>query len=98
MKNILIAAATAALLSTQSTIVQAGSCETVLCMAGMLQGKGTVENCDGPVGDFFSIVVKKDGHFSPDRTEAARREFVNQCPTPGNWGDQIADAYGTVRK
>ncbi|MDA7024854.1 hypothetical protein [Pseudomonas fragi] len=29
-------------------------CETVLCMAGMLQGQGTVDGCDGPVKDFFT--------------------------------------------
>ncbi|MCK9709889.1 TrbM/KikA/MpfK family conjugal transfer protein [Pseudomonas syringae] len=98
MKKILIAVTVTALLSMQSMIAQAGPCETVLCMAGMLQGKGTVENCDGPVGDFFSIVVKKNGSFKPDATQAARREFVNQCPSAGDWGDKVADAYGTVRK
>ena len=73
-------------------------CETVLCMAGMLQGKGIVKGCDGPVSDFFSIIQKKNGKFKASRTADARRKFVNQCPTPGGWGDKITDKYGTVRK
>nr|BCU00372.1 hypothetical protein [uncultured bacterium] len=72
-------------------------CETVLCMAGMLQGKGVVTGCDGPVSDFFDIVKKKHGSFKPDATQDARREFVNQCPTPGGWGDKIADKYGRIQ-
>ncbi|MBD8829019.1 TrbM/KikA/MpfK family conjugal transfer protein [Pseudomonas sp. CFBP 13602] len=72
-------------------------CETVLCMAGMLQGKGVVTGCDGPVADFFDIVKKKHGSFRPDATQNARRQFVNQCPTPGGWGDKIADKYGRIR-
>lgn len=72
-------------------------CETVLCMAGMLQGEGVVTGCDGPVADFFNIVKKKKGKFRPGATQDARRDFVNQCPTPGNWGDKIADKYGRLR-
>ncbi|MQT57765.1 conjugal transfer protein [Pseudomonas sp. FSL R10-0399] len=72
-------------------------CETVLCMAGMLQGQGTVDGCDGPVNDFFSIVKKKHGKFKPDATQDARRQFVNQCESDNGWGDKIADKYGKFR-
>lgn len=72
-------------------------CETLLCMAGKLQGKGVVDGCDGPVADFFDIVKKKHGKFRPDETQDARREFVNECPTPGNWGDKVADKYGRIQ-
>ncbi|MGP5477582.1 TrbM/KikA/MpfK family conjugal transfer protein [Pseudomonas helleri] len=86
-----------AFLSAQATPALAKDpCKTVLCMAGMLQGKGTVSGCSGPVSDFFNIVKKKKGKFKPDATQDARREFVNQCPAAGNWGNKIADKYGRI--
>jgi hypothetical protein len=98
MKLTIYAPLIAIALVTQATSAFAKDpCETVLCMAGMLQGKGVVDGCEGPVADFFSIVVKHHGDFKPDATQDARREFVNDCPTPGNWGDQIADKYGKLR-
>ncbi|PHX40069.1 hypothetical protein AO263_32310 [Pseudomonas sp. NZIPFR-PS5] len=72
-------------------------CATVLCMAGMLQGKGAVTGCDGPIADFFDIVKKKHGDFEPDATQDARREFTNSCPDTDGWGDKIADKYGKLR-
>ncbi|MEX5684829.1 TrbM/KikA/MpfK family conjugal transfer protein [Pseudomonas silesiensis] len=98
MKKVISASLIAIALAAQAAPAFAKDpCETVLCMAGMLQGKGTVDGCAGPVADFFDIVKKKHGKFKPDATEDARREFVNQCPTPGGWGDKIADKYGQVR-
>lgn len=98
MRKIFSASLIAIALAAQTTPVFAKDpCETVLCMAGVLQGKGTVAGCDGPVADFYDIEVKKHGKFKPGATEDARRQFVNQCPTPGNWGDKIADKYGKVR-
>lgn len=86
-----------ALVTQASPVFAKNPCETVLCMAGMLQGKGTVDGCENAVSDFFDIVVKKNGEFKPDATQDARREFVNQCTTNNGWGDKIADKYGTTR-
>lgn len=98
MKKIISASLVAMALATQATTAFAKDpCETVLCMAGMLQGKGIVTGCSGPVSDFFDIVKKKKGKFKPSATQDARRQFVNQCPTPGGWGDKIADKYGQLR-
>lgn len=72
-------------------------CETVLCMAGMLQGEGIVSGCDGPVADFFDIVKFKRGKFKPSATKDARSQFVSSCPTNNGWADKITDKYGTVR-
>lgn len=98
MKKIISSSVFAIALAIQVTPAFAKDpCETVLCMAGMLQGKNIVTGCDGPVADFFDIVKKKKGKFKPDATQDARREFVNQCPTPGGWGDKIADKYGKIQ-
>ncbi|MGC6373694.1 TrbM/KikA/MpfK family conjugal transfer protein [Pseudomonas sp. S2.OTC.A_B10] len=98
MRKIINASLIAVVLTTQATSAFAKDpCETVLCMAGMLQGKGVVTGCDGPVSDFFDIVKTKHGEFRPDETQNARREFVNSCPTPDNWGDKIADKFGKLQ-
>lgn len=98
MRKIISSSLVAIVLATQATSVFAKDpCETVLCMAGMLQGKGIVTGCDGPVADFFDIKKKKKGKFKPQPTQDARRQFVNQCPTPGGWGDKIADKYGKLQ-
>ena len=98
MNKYITASLIALAITTQATpAIAKDPCETVLCMAGMLQGKGTVAGCDGPVKDFFDIVKKKKGKFKPDATQDARRQFVNQCPAGDGWGDKIADKYGKVR-
>lgn len=98
MKKIISASLVVLAMATQATPALAKDpCKTVLCMAGMLQGKGVVTGCDSAVKDFFDIVKKKKGKFKPDATQDARRQFLNQCPTPGSWGDKIADKYGKLR-
>ncbi|EFI8498275.1 hypothetical protein A9817_004281 [Escherichia coli] len=72
-------------------------CETVLCMAGMLKGKGIVEGCDGPVADFFDIVKKKKhGKIDLNGTFNARKKFVNSCPQHNGWGNDISNKYGRI--
>ncbi|MBK5010199.1 hypothetical protein IAE33_002059 [Pseudomonas sp. S60] len=74
----LLAAALAFMLAGPA---QAGDpCETVLCMFGKLKGAGVVENCDGPVADYFNIVKKKKGKIRLDRTADARQSFLDSCP------------------
>ncbi|MFY1070651.1 TrbM/KikA/MpfK family conjugal transfer protein [Pseudomonas juntendi] len=70
-------------------------CETVLCMWGMLKGKGVVANCDPAVSDFKSIVVRKHGKFKPGATSDARRSFLGQCPFDKSQQDKIINKYGT---
>ncbi len=99
MKKILSTSALAIALATQAAPAFAKDpCETVLCMAGMLQGKGTVSGCSGPVSDFFSIVKTRKGKFKASATQEARRDFVNQCESNNGWGDRIANKYGKVRR
>lgn len=55
-------------------------CATVLCMWGKLKGAGVVENCDGPVADYFSIVKRKKGKIKLSQTSNARQSFLDSCP------------------
>ncbi|WP_426811723.1 TrbM/KikA/MpfK family conjugal transfer protein (plasmid) [Pseudomonas sp. WOUb67] len=86
---------TFALLSTSAHAKD--PCETVLCMAGMLQGKGIVEGCDGAVSDFFSIIKrKKKNRIDINGTFNARKQFVNSCPQNSGWGNKISNKYGRI--
>lgn len=72
-------------------------CEVVLCMAGLLQGAGIVQNCSGPVGEYFSIIrYDSDGDFDPGRTAAARLSKLKNCGSAdGGWISAINDKFGT---
>lgn len=72
-------------------------CATVLCMAGMVQGKGVVSGCSGPVKDYFSITKRKKGKFSSSRTSSARGSFLNSCSNNSGWASKINDQYGHIR-
>jgi len=54
-------------------------CATVMCMWGMLQGAGVVDNCADPVADYFNIVERKKGKIKLSRTSNARQSFLDQC-------------------
>jgi hypothetical protein len=75
------------------------SCKTLLCMAGMFQGVGVVDNCEGAVRDYFSIVRFDHHHrFKPGATKRDRGNFLGGCGfDPEGWGPKINNQYGTVR-
>lgn len=76
----------------------AGPCETLLCMAGKLQGQSGGAECSAPVSDYFSILrFGRRGRFDPGATAAARLGFLNSCPAPGigSWPSQINAVFGT---
>ena len=75
-------------------------CQTLLCMAGKLQGQSGGGDCDTPIGDYFSIVkFGKHGRFNASGTASARLSFLNSCSAPGvgDWPNQINAAYGTMQ-
>jgi hypothetical protein len=78
----------------------ADSCQTLLCMAGKLQGQSGGGSCTQPIADYFNIhVFGKHDSFNPGATASARHDYLNSCPDSGA-GDlpaQINAAYGTVR-
>ena len=71
------------------------SCNTVLCMAGMLQGAGVVSGCKGSVQDYFDIIrFNSHGGISLNKTFYARGQFLGKCATAGNWPQMINSQYG----
>lgn len=79
----------------------ADPCETLLCMAGKVQGQSGGSACTQPIADYFSIEVFGRHHsFNPGATAAARLNYLNSCPNAGsgNWPSKINAAYGTVRQ
>ena len=71
------------------------SCNTVLCMAGMLQGSGVVSGCKGFVQDYFAIIkLNNHGGISLNKTFSARGKFLGKCTTAGNWPHMINNQYG----
>ena len=77
----------------------ANPCESLLCMAGKLQGQSGGAACSKPISDYFSIIqYGKHWRFNPGRTAAARFNYLNSCPSSGasNLLMQINAVYGTA--
>lgn len=82
-----------------TSAAQANPCETLLCMAGKLQGQSGGSACSQPISDYFSIIrYGKRWRFSPGATAAARLNLLNSCPAPGigNLPSQINTVYGAM--
>ena len=98
MKKIAIAFVLAISLLAQPSHAR-DSCKTMLCMAGMFQGVGVVDNCEDAVRDYFSIVRFDHHHrFKPGDTKRDRGNFLGGCKfDPEGWASKINNAYGTMR-
>jgi hypothetical protein len=59
---------------------QASSCDTLMCMAGKVNGQSGGDSCNQPIKDFFSIKKYHHGHLDLGPTSDARRQFLNDCP------------------
>ena len=93
MRKLTIAALLMSLFTTPAAAKD--SCSTVLCMAGILQGSGVVDNCKGFVKDYFSIIkFNNHGGISLNKTFKARGSFLNKCGAAGSWPDMINSKYG----
>ncbi len=86
-----------ALAMTATSAHAKDACRTVLCMSGMVQGEGVVDNCRSAVNDYFNIIERKRGKFSASRTARARLSFLNSCPNHSGWASRINDQYGRMR-
>ena len=86
------------LIFTASAANASNPCESVLCMAGKVEGQTGGGACSGPIADYFSIVeYGKHGKFSPSSTASARLNFLNSCGSGvGNWPTKINVVYGTT--
>ena len=76
----------------------ANPCETLLCMAGKLEGQSGGGACSSPIADYFNIIkYGKHWHFSPSKTITARLNFLNSCGGEvGAWPTEINAVYGAM--
>lgn len=99
MKNIL----SIVLLATSSLVLIAPAkgadpCKQVLCLSGVMAGKGVVSDCSGAVKEYFSIIDLKHGAFSPDRTAKKRKKQLDKCPAAGaDVIEKINNKFGRLR-
>ncbi|MCE0491169.1 hypothetical protein LU196_14065 [Pantoea sp. Mb-10] len=76
----------------------ADPCEQVLCLAGVMAGKGVVSGCANPVADYFDIVETSHGAFLPDHTSRKRKSQLDKCPAAGSDTiEKINDKFGRLR-
>lgn len=86
------------LIFTASVAHASDACESLLCMAGKLQGQNGGAACSGPIADYFNIVkYGKHRKFSLSSTVAARLNFLNSCGGGGEWPAKINAVYGATR-
>ena len=77
----------------------ATSCDTLMCMAGKVQGQSGGGDCDQPIKDFFAIKRFHHGHLDLGPTSDARRQFLDQCPGSqqnASTIDEIISQFGTT--
>tara|TARA_R110002111_G_scaffold115634_16_gene176628 strand:+ start:393 stop:692 length:300 start_codon:yes stop_codon:yes gene_type:complete len=96
MKKAIIATALACSLTLSIPAQAKNACETVICLAGLVQGGSKVSNCGGAYSNYFSIRKFKKGKFRPDRTFNARASFLGQCPQGGIWNSKINNKFGRL--
>lgn len=74
------------------------ACESVLCLAGLLQGESGGSACDGAIEDYFSIQVFKRGSFKPSATQKKRGNYLNGCESAdAGWKSNINNTYGKLK-
>lgn len=86
-------------LAFSASAAYANPCESLLCMAGKLQGESGGSSCSQPISDYFSIIsYGKHWRFSPNKTAAARFNYLNGCSMAGaaNLLMRINAVYGAV--
>lgn len=74
-------------ISASSTALAKDPCQSLLCMAGMVQGsvKGNSQDgCASGVSDFMSIVKMHHGHMDYTATPGARQSYLNSCSGAGD--------------
>lgn len=73
------------------------SCETALCMWGMVTGTDD-SSCDGAIQDYFNILVFKKHKINWDATAQARLDFTNSCEgSDPDHNQETNDMFGKSR-
>ncbi|MDR5781243.1 TrbM/KikA/MpfK family conjugal transfer protein [Caballeronia sp. LZ065] len=99
MKKALSVVLTVLLGVSVTELASASSCDSLMCMAGKVQGQSGGGGCDQPIKDFFSIKRYHHGHLDLGPTSDARRQFLDQCPGSQQNAssiDGIISQFGTI--
>lgn len=75
------------------TDIVKAACEAEACLYSQMKGQPDIKECKNALKSFFKIEVKKKGKFNPAKTEEARKEFLDNCPS-GN----IAEKDPIIKK
>lgn len=95
MKKTLSAITLASILGFAAN-VQASPCGVELCLSDY-DTAVNLNECSSEINEFFAIIAKKRGKFSPSRTLKKRRDFLYRCES-GNTTDKerILAKYGAI--
>lgn len=103
MRRIRLVAAGAALCAvlgiSMPGVARAGSCETLVCMSGMVGNGSPAGGCGSPISKYFSIIRFNFWGYDAGRTYAARQRYLMECPGAAmniQWVSLIQAIYGTV--
>lgn len=89
----------AALNVSMPKVALADSCETLMCMSGLVGNGSPSSGCGSPIADYFSIIRFDFFGFSPSLTAAARYRYLMSCPGSamnGEWVTAIQAVWGGV--
>jgi hypothetical protein len=85
-------------LSAGFTSAQASPCGVELCLSDF-DAAQNVSECSSEINEFFAIIEKKRGKFSPSRTLKKRRDFLYKCESGNNSDkERILAKYGAIYK
>lgn len=98
MKNIMSTAAITAALSLLPVVASASPCGVELCLSDF-DAATNVQECKKEMDEFFSIIERKHGKFSPSRTLKKRRDFLYRCESGNDIEkESILARFGAVYK
>lgn len=94
----LVAATSVLVLTTGTAQASDDACGMVLCLGGQILGGSGGSQCSSYEKKYFSIIVKKNGKFSPSRTAKERDKELKLC-AGGDPGvvSKIGEKFGGVR-
>ncbi|VVN28926.1 hypothetical protein PS623_04679 [Pseudomonas fluorescens] len=91
---------TIAMLALTLTFISANAaaddtCDTVLCLGGMLTGDSGGSACNSAIKKYFDIQVWKKGKFKASKTKSKRKQFLDQCSSDNSGTkEKVNDKWG----
>jgi hypothetical protein len=91
-------ATVAVALSLLPVAASASPCGVELCLSDF-DAATNVQECKKEMDEFFSIIERKNGKFSPSRTLKKRRNFLYRCESGNDMEkESILARFGAVYK